>query len=212
VNTAVILAGGFSERFGQDKGLVRLMGKPLVLHVFDRAREIVEEVAVVVSSQHQREAYLPLFPKKTGIFADIKDSQSPLVGALTGFANSEGDYSILLPCDTPFISGKVMKLLFETSQGIVVLLGCAHAGVINTVNHVAKLTGKKRLYAVLGGMHLIRASDECLEKTANTLAKYDVQMFGPCHCSGDRAKILFRSRFPERMIDCATGRRLTLAI
>jgi molybdopterin-guanine dinucleotide biosynthesis protein A len=118
VNTAVILAGGFSERFGQDKGLVRLMGKPLILHVFDRACDIVEEVAVVVSSQRQRKAYLPLFPKKTRILADIKDSQSPLVGALTGFANSEGDYSILLPCDTPFISGKVMKLLFKTSQGM----------------------------------------------------------------------------------------------
>ena len=118
MNTAVILAGGFSQRFGQDKALVRLDGKPLIQHVFDRASGIVEEVTVVVSSQRQREAYLPLFPKKTGIFADIKDSQSPLVGALTGFANAKGGYSILLPCDTPFISGKVMKLLFKISKGI----------------------------------------------------------------------------------------------
>lgn len=118
MNTAIILAGGFSERFGQDKGLVRMAGDPLVLYVLRKAREAVEEVIVVVSSSGQREAYSSLLPNWTRILVDIKDSQSPLVGALTGFADARGDYSILLPCDTPFISGEVIRLLFEMSQGM----------------------------------------------------------------------------------------------
>ena len=116
MKTAIILAGGFSERFGQDKGLVQIAKKPLVLHVFERACRTVDEVTVVVSSMRQREAYSSLLPNGTRILVDIEDSQSPLVGALTGFADARGDYSILLPCDTPFISGEVVKLLFETSQ------------------------------------------------------------------------------------------------
>jgi len=111
--TAIILAGGFSERLGCDKGLVQMAGKPLVSHVFNRVNQIVEEVIVVVSSIDQKKTYSPLFPKKTKILVDIEDSQSPLVGALTGFMNACGEYSILLPCDTPFVSKEVVKLLFE---------------------------------------------------------------------------------------------------
>jgi len=111
--TAIILAGGFSERLGCDKGLVQMAGKPLVSHVFNRVSQIVEEVIVVVSSIDQKKTYSPLFPKKTKILVDIEDSQSPLVGALTGFMNACGEYSILLPCDMPFVSKEVVKLLFE---------------------------------------------------------------------------------------------------
>lgn len=118
MKTAIILAGGFSERFGQDKGLVQMAGKPLVLHVYERASKNVDEVTVVVSSIRQREAYSSLLPNGTRILVDIEDSQSPLIGALTGFADARGDYSILLPCDTPFILREVVKLLFEISQGM----------------------------------------------------------------------------------------------
>ena len=118
MKTAIILAGGFSERFGQDKGLVQMAGKPLVLHVCERASKTVDEVTIVVSSIRQRETYSSLLPNGTRILVDIEDSQSPLIGALTGFADARRDYSILLPCDTPFISEEVVKLLFEISQGM----------------------------------------------------------------------------------------------
>lgn len=118
MRTAIILAGGFSERFGQDKGLVQMAGKPLVLRVYERATKAVDEVIAVVSSTRQREAYSSLLPNGTRILVDIEDSQSPLIGALTGFADARGDHSILLPCDTPFISEEVVKLLFEISQRI----------------------------------------------------------------------------------------------
>jgi 7,8-dihydropterin-6-yl-methyl-4-(beta-D-ribofuranosyl)aminobenzene 5'-phosphate synthase len=103
-------------------------------------------------------------------------------------------------------------LYFETSFGIVVLLGCAHSGVVNTINYIAKLTGKDRIYAVIGGMHLLNASDERLEETAHMLEKYDVQMICPCHCTGERAKTLFRMMFHGRVVDCSTGMHFTLSL
>ena len=123
-----------------------------------------------------------------------------------------GDFFLNVECTVPDPIIDDQALYFETSQGIAVLLGCAHAGVINTLNHVAKLIGKNQIYTVLGGMHLFQASNERLEKTSSALEKYDVQMIGPCHCTGERAKTFFRSLFPERMIDCATGSRLTFAL
>jgi len=114
--SAIILAGGVSKRFGQDKGLVQIGGKPLILRVFERAREVVDEVIVVVSSTAQKESYALLFPRKTEIVVDVYDSRSVLVGALTGFMKAQGEYSLLLPSDTPFLSRDVIRLLFEMSH------------------------------------------------------------------------------------------------
>jgi molybdopterin-guanine dinucleotide biosynthesis protein A len=111
--SAVILAGGFSKRFGRDKGLVMLAGKPLVHHVIDRVSTIVEEVVVVISSNVQKKKFETLFDEKTRLFIDKNDSQSPLVGSITGFENAKGKYSILLPCDTPLISTQIGQFLFD---------------------------------------------------------------------------------------------------
>jgi len=116
--TAIILAGGVSKRFGQDKALVQIAGKPLISRVYERARGTVEEVIIVVSSDFQRESYAPLFPSETRLAVDVAGSKGPLAGALTGLMNARGEYSILLPSDTPFISVQVMRLLFEISQGL----------------------------------------------------------------------------------------------
>ena len=115
---AVVLAGGFSKRLGQDKGLVKLAGKPLVTHVLERASEVVDEVLVVVSSESQKESYSFVVPNENKIFVDDENVRSPLIGALTGLANTRAEYSLLLPCDTPFVSGKVIELLFETCVGV----------------------------------------------------------------------------------------------
>ena len=111
--SAIILAGGFSKRFGQDKGLIRLAGKPLILHVLDRVQKIVNETLVVVSSEGQRDAFKPSVKSKTKVIMDNYSLRSPLVGALTGFENAFGEYSLLLPCDTPFVSKEIASLLLD---------------------------------------------------------------------------------------------------
>ena len=111
--SAVILAGGSSRRFGQNKGLLELAGIPLVLHVVDKALPVVDEAVVVVSSDAQRRAFTCLLQDKATVVVDKFEKQSPLVGALTGFERVRGKHSLLLPCDTPFISTRVLSLLLD---------------------------------------------------------------------------------------------------
>jgi len=111
--SAVVLAGGFSKRFGQDKGLLKLAGKPLILHILDKVSTVVDEVLVVVSSKSQQKAYTCFLKQKAKIVIDKYEMQNPLVGALTGFEKAQGKYSLLLPCDTPFISSQIVSFLLE---------------------------------------------------------------------------------------------------
>jgi len=111
--SAVVLGGGLSKRFGQDKGLVELAGKPLVLHVLDRIFRVVDETLVVVSSDRQKAVFERSLNQNTRVVIDKHQEKSPLVGALTGFECVQSTYSLLLACDTPFVSSNVASLLLD---------------------------------------------------------------------------------------------------
>lgn len=111
--SAIILAGGFSTRLGQDKGLVQLAGKPLVRHVLDKTKNLVEETLVVVSSKSQAEKYEKVLGSDATILVDNAEAHGPLAGANVGFREASGTYSLLLPCDAPFISRDILQLLLE---------------------------------------------------------------------------------------------------
>lgn len=120
--SAVILAGGFSNRFGQDKGLMLLAGKPLIKHVLNVLHGIVDETIIVASSKVQAEKFAKVTGSDVRIVIDANDMQCPLIGALTGFEKATGKYSLLLPCDTPLISRDILLLLLElrTNKNAVV--------------------------------------------------------------------------------------------
>lgn len=111
--SAIILAGGFSSRFGQDKGLLQLANKPLIEYVLDAISTLVDEKMVVASSKVQAENYAKVLGSDVNVLIDVDDAQSPLVGALTGFKEAHGRYALLLSCDMPFVSNDVVSLLFE---------------------------------------------------------------------------------------------------
>ena len=96
-------------------------------------------------------------------------------------------------------------LFLRTIQGVVVILGCGHSGVVNTLERVAELTGESRVYALVGGMHLLRAGPGRIEHTAEALQRFDVQVLGPNHCTGIEAVCHFRHRFPGRVTAMGVG-------
>jgi molybdopterin-guanine dinucleotide biosynthesis protein A len=114
--SAIVLAGGFSRRFGQDKGVLELAGKPLIRHVTDVVGSLVDEVVVVTNSRERAVKYSEVIGGVRFV-VDVCESRSPLIGALTGFGAAHGEYSLLLPFDTPFVSGEVVSLLFELCRG-----------------------------------------------------------------------------------------------
>lgn len=115
--SAIILAGGSSTRFATDKGVLELGGKPLLNHVIDAVEDLVEEVIVVTNTQARADAYGKLVSEGVRFAVDVRESKGPLVGALTGFEEAKGEYSTLLPFDSPFVSKEVLSLLFDCCVG-----------------------------------------------------------------------------------------------
>ena len=111
--SAIVLAGGFSSRFGQDKGVLELANKPLIKHVVDAVKPIVDEVIVVANSQERIAKYAEILAADVRFTVDSGEQNGPLVGALTGFESAHGKYALLLPFDMPFVSREVVSLLFE---------------------------------------------------------------------------------------------------
>jgi 7,8-dihydropterin-6-yl-methyl-4-(beta-D-ribofuranosyl)aminobenzene 5'-phosphate synthase len=91
-------------------------------------------------------------------------------------------------------------LVLESEKGVIVILGCAHSGVVNIMDYVAKLTGRNEIYAVIGGMHLLNASPARIVKTIEALEKYRVQIIVPLHCTGTNAIQYFQNILPKKTV------------
>ena len=76
------------------------------------------------------------------------------------------------------------SIWFETEKGLVVLLGCCHSGLSNTIEYVRKVSGVQKVHGVVGGMHLLQANEERLEKTFNVMRDWNADFLIPCHCTG----------------------------
>ncbi|MBN2099625.1 MAG: MBL fold metallo-hydrolase [Dehalococcoidia bacterium] len=83
----------------------------------------------------------------------------------------------------------------KTAPGLLVVLGCAHRGIINTLHHARNITGVETIYCVIGGTHLIRASEVQMEMTIATLREFGVQRLGVSHCTGMPAAIRLAQEF-----------------
>jgi 7,8-dihydropterin-6-yl-methyl-4-(beta-D-ribofuranosyl)aminobenzene 5'-phosphate synthase len=82
-------------------------------------------------------------------------------------------------------------------KGLVVLSGCAHAGIVNTVNHAREISGIERVWAVIGGFHLTRASDDVIQHTLDHIQAVKPKLVVPCHCTGFRAMCQFAEQMPD---------------
>ena len=98
------------------------------------------------------------------------------------------------------------SMFFYSNSGIVVLLGCCHSGIGNTLDYISELTGEKEIYAVIGGMHLSNASRERLDFSAKILKKYKVKLFAPCHCTGQKSSAYLFSKNQKNFNECYTGK------
>jgi 7,8-dihydropterin-6-yl-methyl-4-(beta-D-ribofuranosyl)aminobenzene 5'-phosphate synthase len=103
-----------------------------------------------------------------------------------------------------------LALVIDTDFGLVVISGCAHRGIINSLRHAQKLTGKKLVYAVAGGTHLLRASDERIDRTIADLRDAGIRKLGVSHCTGFHASARLHQEFEGIFFLNNAGTRLTL--
>ena len=102
-------------------------------------------------------------------------------------------------------------VFFDSDRGTVALLGCAHAGVINTLHYIRELTNGRPIHAVLGGMHLVTASRKRMDRTIEALRQFDIERLGPAHCTGPTATAELCNAFPGRCLSCMVGTKLEFA-
>jgi len=103
-----------------------------------------------------------------------------------------------------------LALIIDAEYGLVVILGCAHRGIINTLKHAQKLAGKELIYAAIGGTHLLNASRERWQKTAADLREMGVQYLGVSHCTGFEASAYLARELGERFFMNNSGSRWIL--
>jgi 7,8-dihydropterin-6-yl-methyl-4-(beta-D-ribofuranosyl)aminobenzene 5'-phosphate synthase len=99
-------------------------------------------------------------------------------------------------------------LILESDSGLVVLQGCAHRGIINTLEHVSQLKDGAKVHAVLGGLHLSAANANKVEHIAQTMSHFGIEKLVIGHCTGFEAMSILHHHFGTRMTPNLVGLRL----
>jgi 7,8-dihydropterin-6-yl-methyl-4-(beta-D-ribofuranosyl)aminobenzene 5'-phosphate synthase len=95
-----------------------------------------------------------------------------------------------------------LSVAFHMKDGNVVLLtGCCHSGVVNTVEHAVHVTGSSSITSIVGGLHLLDASKERLAFTVESLRQYPLSTIGACHCTGLRGRAALMYAFEDAFKD-----------
>jgi len=101
-------------------------------------------------------------------------------------------------------------LFVESAKGLVVVLGCAHSGVVNTLDYISNLTNQNKIYAVIGGMHLLNASRIRIANTIEAFKKYEIQKIVPLHCTGQKAMGDLKNAFGDKCSFLGAGGQIIL--
>lgn len=117
----------------------------------------------------------------------------------TDFEKTEGFWTVE---DDRFVKDPMNDeqalLINVKDKGLVVITGCAHSGIINTLKQAQKMSSVDDIYAVVGGLHLEKAADARIKETVDEFSRIDPQVIYPCHCAG--SKVIDRLRELRR--DC----------
>ena len=114
--TGIILAGGKSSRMGSDKGLMNINGKPMVQHIIDTLRSLDIPVLIVANNPQYEEFGFP-------VHEDVIKDKGPMAGIYTGLLHSKTERNMVLSCDVPNISAKLItQLIGSTNESKIAIL------------------------------------------------------------------------------------------
>ena len=90
------------------------------------------------------------------------------------------------------------SLFIKSDKGLIIVSGCAHRGIVNTITHAQQLTGCDDVYAIVGGIHLFSASERRVRLTLEEIKRLDVQRIGVSHCTGAGASAFLAQELGDR--------------
>lgn len=119
-----------------------------------------------------------------------------------------GETDLVLKAEDKFVRDPLLddqSVIIETDQGLFIVLGCSHAGIINILRYAVEKTGQKRIHTVIGGTHLWTVSKEQQEKTIQALKEFNIERLGVSHCTGLHMAMQLAQEFQERFFFCNVG-------
>lgn len=119
-----------------------------------------------------------------------------------------GDADIVEKTEAGYVKDEIMddqSVVVKTKDGLFIILGCCHAGIINTLQHAIRKTGEERIHTVIGGTHLWPVSEEQKEKSIEALKQFDIQRLGVSHCTGFEVGARLAKEFGETFFYCNVG-------
>jgi len=216
----IVLSHGHADHTGGLREVLRRTGEREVI-----AHPAIWEAKYTKRPYEEKEAYIGVpFAREEleSLGASFKLSKEPVQISdnvmTTGEIAMTTDYETIEP-NLLVKEGDALKpdpladdlaLVVKTEQGLVIILGCGHRGIINTIRHAQRLTGEERVYTVVGGTHLAPASEERIDKTVAELKRIGVHRIGVSHCTGFRASVRLAQTFGDKFFLNNAGSEFTL--
>lgn len=168
---AIILSGGRAKRFQsdketwQDKALVELFEKPLLVHAVENVRDSVDEIVIIVNDENRKTRYSEVLTnhhiKSARLLIDEKINHlgGPLVAIFTGLKSVEADYCLTLPCDMPLLQPKVTEYMFNAAKDYRVVVPIWPNGRLETLIMVLERKSVLRIADTLYYLKRPRSDD-----------------------------------------------------
>ena len=100
---------------------------------------------------------------------------------------------------------KEQSLVIRTSKGMILITGCAHPGIVEIIKK-AKSIARENIYMVVGGWHLSSVGEREIKGIIDTFQRMGIQKVAPCHCTGDKAMLMFKREYGENFIKAGVGK------
>ena len=176
--------------------------------------------AVVLSHEHpdhvgglvgflKKKSSLPVYIPKS-FSDDIKSSIRTAGAKVVEIFQPEEIFSGVFTTGELGNNIKEQSLILKSSEGLILITGCSHPGILNIIRIVKSQFPNDKLYLVIGGFHLQEETAEQLKLIINSFQDLGVINVAPCHCSGSEARELFRQTFGNGYIDVGEGTVLNL--
>lgn len=217
---ALVLSHGHYDHTG---AVPMVLGAAPHVHVYCHSG--VTEPRYSIRDGQARDIRMPMFSMRALATLPIErmhwNGGSQLIGDRIGLSGSIPRWTDFEDAGGPFFFdphalradpvSDDQALWVSTDKGLIVCVGCCHAGLINTLSHLREVTGESRIRAVIGGLHLGSASRERLEKTAQSLRDMNPGLMIPCHCTGEGAIAYLRDHLDCPVHTGYSGLRLDTA-